>query len=154
MRSDSDFRAEQAVAEIKRVDREVRRSSRPAAVWWLACGIATALYWSVMHFGVEPLETLAIVGWLVFTAVSAYYICRLGACARSLHRLMRTLTVVFLVATVLNAAVNRYVYDGEGGWPVVVGVAGILLAAVPPLYGGWRGLRELRDPEGEESATS
>ncbi|GGM90779.1 hypothetical protein GCM10010106_42940 [Thermopolyspora flexuosa] len=152
MWSGNDLSAEQAFGEIRRVDRQVRRSSRPTAVWWLACGIATAVYWSVMHFGREPYDTLAVVGWVVFSTASAFYVCRRGAYERRLYRLARVVMAVFLAATLFNVLVTPYVRENDGIWPVVVGVVGILVAAIPPLYGGWRGLKALRDLDREEPA--
>lgn len=153
MKSGEEISARQAVEEIGRVGRRVRRSARRGAVWWLACGAATAAYWSVMHFAAEPYRDGAVAGWFVFTAVSLAYACRPGVYDRGRYRTLRVVAALFAAATFLNVLIGDYVREDGGALPPAVGVIGVLLAAAPPLYAGWTGLAVSRDREGAVGLT-
>lgn len=147
MNRGEELTVQQAFGEIRRVARQVRCAARRAAVWWVTCGAATIVFWSVMHFADEPYLTIAAVGWIVFSVASVLYACCPGVYERGLYRTARIATVLMMGATVLNLLANGYVRAGGGLGPVAVGVAGVVIAAAPPLYGGWRGLAALRDRE-------
>jgi len=139
--------APQALGEIERVARQVRRSARRGGVWWAALGVATIVYWTVMHFAAQPYRTAAALGWMAFTAVAVFCAFRMRVHDRELHRLSWAVTVPYMAATILNVLVGEYVREGDGVLPVVVGIAVIAATAAPPLYGGLRVLAMPRDPE-------
>jgi hypothetical protein len=147
MNAREELSAPQALGEIERVARQVRRSARRGGVWWATIGAATIVYWTVMHFAAQPYRTAAAVGWMVFTVVAVWCAFRMRVHDRELHRLSWAVTVPYVAATFLNVLLGEYVREGDGVLPVVVGVAAIVAAAAPPLYGGWRVLAAPRNPE-------
>lgn len=152
MNSGEELSVRQALGEIGRVDREVRRSARRGARWFLVLGVAVAIFWSLMHFAAGPLTTAATVGWLIFSVGAVRYACRSRVHDRVTYRMQLPLNGIFLVATVFNVWVLDYVRAGGGVWPVLVGIGGIVFSALPALYGARRALAALDDDRGPVSA--
>jgi hypothetical protein len=148
MNGREELSARQALGEIERVSRQVRRSARHDGIWWITMGAATIVYWAVMHFAAEPYRAVAARGWIALTVVAIVYAFRARVHDREVNRLAWIVTVPYATLTLLNVLVGGYVREGDGVWPVLVGLAVTVAAALPMLYGGWRVLAATRDSKG------
>jgi hypothetical protein len=129
--------AREALSEIDRVDRQVRRSVRGVGWMFLIIGIATVPYWIVMLLGPESVFVIAAPAWVLLTVGTTVYWHRLRVHERRMKRINRWTTVAYVAATLLVCGVGlslRFT-DNIGPWaPLVVGLS--VLAGAPPLAAG------------------
>lgn len=152
MNAGDEFTAQQALGEIGRVGREVRRSARWGARYLVALGVGVGLYWAIVLFADPGLSLVAALAWFAFTAWSVVYACRSRVYFPAFTRLQWIVTGFLLASTVFNMWIRGYVREGEGALPVLVGLFGIVFAAGPPLYGAWRGQAALGEDKGPVAA--
>lgn len=148
MNGGEELTVRQALGEIGRVSREVRRSARWGIRYFVVLGVLTAVFWAMTHFAAEPIADAAVIGWLAFCVGSIFCTCRNRVYDRVFWRLQYVVTGVYLAGTAFNVWVSRYVQEGEGAGPMLAGMAGVVLASAAPLYAAWRGWLSLNDRKG------
>ncbi|WP_405084250.1 hypothetical protein [Microbispora sp. NBC_01389] len=131
------FTPDEALREIGRMDRQVRRSARGPGRAYLIMGLATMVYWPVMFLGSGVWPSIGGLGWIAMTIALCAYWARLRFHDRLLQRIRGPVTVAYVVTMALP-----FVY---GIWlmphPRTAGSAAVLLAlsvlaGLPVLYGG------------------
>ncbi|GII79030.1 hypothetical protein Sru01_40120 [Sphaerisporangium rufum] len=139
---DHDLSADQALREIGRMRREVRRSENWAGRLFLVAGLAVILYWTAMFLLPDPAPAIAAVLWVALTGASFVYAVRQGVQGAEYRRLEWPVTFAWL-ATMVGAVLfgGFLLPDEPAGWWVAAALAVALCTAVPPLWAAWWLLR-------------
>ncbi|WP_182886347.1 hypothetical protein [Microbispora sp. H10885] len=131
------FTPDEALREIGRVDRQVRRSARGPGRAYLLVGLATMVYWPVMFLGGGVWPLIGGLGWIALTVALCVYWARLRVHDRLLKRVRKPVEAAYVVTMPLP-----FVY---GVWlmpptltvgSTVVLLALSVLAGLPLVYGG------------------
>ncbi|WP_203882692.1 hypothetical protein [Planotetraspora kaengkrachanensis] len=129
----------QALDEIDRVDRQVRRSARAVARLFLILGLCSMVYWPAVSLGRGLVAGLAGAGWIVLTIASCVYWSRMRVHDRYTMWINSRASAAYVLATlVVFVFVTVFLPDDRGpGWIAVL-VAVSVLVGSPLVYAAWR----------------
>ncbi|GII33220.1 hypothetical protein [Planotetraspora mira] len=129
----------QALREIDRVDRHVRRSAQGAGRLFLIMGLCTMVYWPAVSLGRGVVAGLAGAGWIVLTIASCVYWSRMRVRDRYVMWINGRVTVAYVLTTLLVFVfVEVILPDDRGpGWIAAL-VAVSVFAGSPLVYAAWR----------------
>jgi hypothetical protein len=144
MNAEEGLSPDQALREIDRVDRHVRRSARGVAHLFLILGLCSMVYWPAVALGRGVIAGLAGAGWVVLTIASCVYWARMRVRDRYVMLINGRVSVAYILTTLLAYAFVAVVLpDARGpGWIAAL-VAVSVLAGAPLVYAAWR-IREER----------
>ncbi|MDF5755621.1 hypothetical protein [Spongiactinospora sp. TRM90649] len=140
---DAKLSADDALRRIDEVGGTVRRSGKWAGRWVLTMGLAAIPYWLVMLLGDDTVKDIAGWAWIVFVALSFGYVFRQRVYSRSAWRLQWPIAFGFVGTCTVAVLFSIFLMpdDPDALWTALA-VLVSLVAGAPPIYGGWRLLRE------------
>ncbi|GAA4208722.1 hypothetical protein [Microbispora amethystogenes] len=137
------FTPDEALQEIGRMDRQVRRSARGPGRAYLLVGLATMVYWPVMFLGGGVWPLVGALGWVVLTITLCVYWAALRVHDRLLKRVRKPVEAAYVVTMALPFVYGVWLMPST----LTVGSAAVLLAlsvlaGLPLVYGAFLLMRD------------
>ncbi|GII55083.1 hypothetical protein Pth03_34720 [Planotetraspora thailandica] len=138
MNADGRLSPDQALREIDRLDRHVRRSARGVALLFLIMGLCTMVYWPAMFLGTGWVPVAAGGAWIVLTVASCVYWARIRVHDRLVARINGLVTAAYVVSTMAVFLFGAFVlpHPLAVGWIAALVVISVI-AGLPLIYAAW-----------------
>ncbi|KAA9375728.1 hypothetical protein F5972_26405 [Microbispora cellulosiformans] len=130
------FTPDEALREIGRMDRQVRRSTRGPGRAYLLVGLATMVYWPVMLLGGGVWPLIGGLGWVVLTITLCVYWARLRVHDRLLQRVRKPVEAAYVVTMALPFVYDVWLMPPRPTAGSTVALLALsVLAGLPLVYG-------------------